>query len=90
MFATPFNAGANHPEPFRDAIIQNSGDPNVGLHMRPNGRISGDVVAVNFPAGGQPYQIADVVIGSTGNNPSPGCGDITNTLEAGSTFVRVN
>ncbi len=81
----PFNAA-----PFRDRVLANIGDPLWGQHMRPNGRISADVVAYNVPAQGQPYQIFDMVTASTGPNPAPGWLDITHTLEAGSTFVRVN
>jgi len=86
----PFNAEPANPVPYRDAIIAGSGNPLVGLHHRPNGKISHDIVALNIPAQGQPHQIADVVIGSTGPNPSRGCLDQTATIEAGSVFVGVN
>jgi hypothetical protein len=88
----PFNAEPSNPVPYRDAIIEASGNELVGLHLRPNGRISHDIVALNIPALGlgQPHQIADVVVASTGPNPSRGCLDQTATIESGSTFVVVN
>jgi hypothetical protein len=86
----PFNAEPSNPVPYRDAIIAGSGNPLVGLHHRPNGKISHDIVALNIPAQGQPHQIADVVIGSTGPNPSRGCLDQTATIESGSVFQIVN
>ena len=81
----PFDAA-----PFRDRVLANIGDPAWGVHLRPNGRISDDVIAYNVPAQGQPYQIWDIVVASTGPDPSPGWNDITDTMEAGSTFVQVN
>jgi len=86
----PFNAEPSNPVPYRDAIIEGSNNPLVGLHHRPNGKISHDIVALNIPAQGQPHQIADVVVASTGPNPSIGCIDQTATIESGSTFVVVN
>jgi hypothetical protein len=86
----PFNAEPSDAVPYRDAIIDASGNPLVGLHHRPNGKISHDIVALNIPAQGQPHQIADVVIGSTGPNPSRGCLDQTATIESGSVFQIVN
>ena len=86
----PFNAEPSNPVPYRDAIIEGSNNPLVGLHHRPNGKISHDIVALNIPAQGQPHQIVDVVVASTGPNPSRGCGDQTATIESGSVFVGVN
>ena len=86
----PFNAEPSNPVPYRDAIIEGSNNPLVGLHHRPNGKISHDVVALNYPAQGQPHQIADVVVASTGPNPSRGCIDQTATIEPGSVFLGVN
>ena len=86
----PFNAEPSDPVPYRDAIIEGSGNPLVGLHHRPNGKISHDIVALNIPAQGQPHQIADVVVASTGPNPSRGCIDQTATIEPGSVFLGVN
>jgi hypothetical protein len=86
----PFNAEPSNPVPYRDAIIEGSNNPLVGLHHRPNGKISHDIVALNIPAQGQPHQIADVVVASTGPNPSRGCIDQTATIEPGSVFKVVN
>ena len=86
----PFNALPGDPVPYRDAIIAYSGNPNIGLHLRPNGNISHDIVALNFPAQGEPYQIVDVVLASTGCCPSRGCQDQTSTREKNSRFVTVN
>lgn len=86
----PFNAEPSNPVPYRDAIIAGSNNPRVGLHHRPNGKISHDIVALNIPAQGQPHQIADVVVASTGPNPSRGCIDQTATIEPGSVFKVVN
>jgi hypothetical protein len=88
----PFSAliEPSNPVPYRDAIIAGSNNPLVGLHHRPNGKISHDIVALNIPAQGQPHQIADVVVGSTGPNPSRGCIDQTATIEPGSVFLGVH
>jgi hypothetical protein len=86
----PFNALPADPVPYRDAIIEASGNPLVGLHHRPNGRISHDIVALNIPAEGQPHQIVDIVGSSTGCCPTRICLDQTATIESGSVFQIVN
>jgi len=86
----PFNALPENPVPYRDAIIAYSGNPNVGLHRRPNGNISHDIVALNFESGRQPHQIVDVVGASTGCCPTRSCFDQTESIEDGSVFVPVN
>ena len=86
----PFNALPGDPVPYRDAIIAYSGNPLIGLHRRPNGNISHDIVAINIPSGRFPHQIVDVVLASTGCCPSRGCQNQTETEEDGSTFVGVN
>ena len=79
----PHDAG-----PFRDRVIANIACPEWGKHMRPNGRISEDVLAWNVPGpNGEAYHIFDIVLASTGPDPSPGFNDITDTIEGGSTFV---
>ena len=86
----PFNALPSDPVPYRDAIIAYSGNPNIGLHLRPNGKISHDIVAINIPSGRFQHQIVDVVVASTGCCPSRGCQDQSPTIETGSQFVAVN
>ena len=86
----PFNALPSDPVPYRDAIIAYSGNPNIGLHLRPNGKISHDIVAINIPSGRFQHQIVDVVVASTGCCPSRGCQDQSETIETGSQFVKVN
>ena len=86
----PFNALPSDPVPYRDAIIAYSGNPNIGLHLRPNGKISHDIVAINIPSGRFQHQIVDVVVASTGCCPSRGCQNQSETIETGSQFVKVN
>ena len=85
----PFNALPYDPVPYRDAIILAADNPHVGLHRRPNGRISEDIVALNYPAQEQPHQAVDVVGASTGCCPTRLCLDQTVTIEPGSVFVNL-
>ena len=85
----PFNALPYDPVPYRDSIIIAANNPHIGLHRRPNGRISEDIVALNYPAEGQPHQIVDIVGASTGCCPTRLCLNQTATIESGSVFVNL-
>lgn len=85
----PFNALPYDPVPYRDSIILAANNPHIGLHRRPNGRISEDIVALNYPTEGQPHQIVDIVGASTGCCPTRLCLNQTATIESGSVFVNL-
>jgi hypothetical protein len=74
---------------FCEALARAHGGVEWGLHQRPNGRVSADIVALNTT----PYRIFDVIVDHDGadNNTHRTWAEVPQShIEPGSVFVRIN